>query len=61
MTMPFAIIPGQASESSGEAICGLAESSSRQASGFNVKRILGSGDLWITEYTITYEGDRLSP
>jgi hypothetical protein len=24
--------------------------------GFNVKRILGSGDLWITEYTITYEG-----
>jgi hypothetical protein len=25
-------------------------------SGFNVKRILGKGDLWITEYTITYEG-----
>ena len=25
-------------------------------SGFNVKRILGNGDLWITEYTITYEG-----
>src|SRR6201998_112946 len=25
-------------------------------SGFNVKRILGSGDLWITEYTITYQG-----
>ena len=24
--------------------------------GFNVKRIPGSGDLWITEYTITYEG-----
>ena len=24
-------------------------------SGFNVKRILGSGNLWITEYTITYE------
>src|SRR3954468_2444239 len=24
-------------------------------SGFNVKRILGSGDLWITEYIITYE------
>ena len=22
-------------------------------SGFNVKRILGNGDLWITEYTIT--------
>ena len=25
-------------------------------SGFAVKRILGHGDLWITEYTITYEG-----
>ncbi len=25
-------------------------------SGFNVKRILGQGDLWITEYTITYQG-----
>lgn len=25
-------------------------------SGFNVKRMLGKGDLWITEYTITYQG-----
>jgi hypothetical protein len=25
-------------------------------SGFNVKRIVGKGDLWITEYTITYLG-----
>jgi len=25
-------------------------------SGFNVKRILGRGDLWITEYAITYQG-----
>ena len=25
-------------------------------SGFQVRRILGSGDLWVTEYTITYEG-----
>src|SRR5271155_2570835 len=24
-------------------------------SGFNVKRILGNGDLWVTEYTITYQ------
>ncbi len=24
-------------------------------SGFNVKRILGKDDLWITEYTITYQ------
>jgi hypothetical protein len=25
-------------------------------SGFNVRRILGKGDLWITEYAITYQG-----
>jgi hypothetical protein len=25
-------------------------------SGFSVKRILGKGDLWITEYTIIYQG-----
>ena len=25
-------------------------------SGFNVKRILGKDDLWITEYTIIYQG-----
>jgi ketosteroid isomerase-like protein len=25
-------------------------------SGFAVRRILGKGDLWITEYTITYQG-----
>ena len=24
-------------------------------SGFSVRRILGNGDLWITEYTITYQ------
>jgi len=24
-------------------------------SGFNVKRIIGKGELWITEYTITYQ------
>jgi hypothetical protein len=25
-------------------------------SGFNVRRIVGSGDLWTTEYTIVYQG-----
>ena len=25
-------------------------------SGFTVKRILGKDDLWVTEYTITYQG-----
>jgi alcohol dehydrogenase (NADP+) len=28
----------------------------RQRPGSNVKRILGNGDLWITEYRITYQG-----
>ncbi len=25
-------------------------------SGFKVKRVIGTGDLWISEYTITYQG-----
>lgn len=25
-------------------------------SGFNVRRMLGSANLWVTEYTITYQG-----
>jgi hypothetical protein len=25
-------------------------------SGFNVRRILGSGEIWVTEYTINYQG-----
>jgi len=25
-------------------------------SGFNVRRIVGSGNLWVTEYVISYEG-----
>ncbi len=25
-------------------------------SGFNVRRMLGEGDLWVTEYIISYEG-----
>jgi len=25
-------------------------------SGFNVSRVLGNGNLWVTEYTITYQG-----
>ncbi|MGA2808537.1 MAG: nuclear transport factor 2 family protein [Terracidiphilus sp.] len=29
---------------------------SGKPSGFQVKRILGKGDLWITEYTIVYQG-----
>ena len=28
-------------------------------SGFNVRRMLGNGDLWVTEYTINYQGKSL--
>ena len=41
---------------SGERILALRSHHPGKPSGFNVKRILGSGDLWITEYTITYQG-----
>jgi hypothetical protein len=57
MKKPFVTILSQANESSDEAICrlcGVTIQASR--AGFNVKRILGKGDLWITEYTITYQG-----
>lgn len=27
-----------------------------QPSGFDVRRIVGKGDLWVTEYTIIYQG-----
>jgi hypothetical protein len=30
-------------------------------SGFEVKRISGAGDLWVTEYTITYGAGRSTP
>jgi hypothetical protein len=53
MTMPFVTIPSRASESSGEAIWSHHPG---KPSGFKVKRILGNGDLRITEYTITYQG-----
>src|ERR1700677_3511089 len=29
-------------------------------SGFVVRRIVGEGDLWVTEYEITYEGRRFN-
>ena len=47
---------------SGERICGrrniqeLRSHHPAKPSGFNVRRVLGSGDLWITEYIITYQG-----
>ena len=47
---------------SGERICGrrniqeLRSHHPGKPSGFNVRRVLGSGDLWITECIITYQG-----
>jgi hypothetical protein len=35
---------------------GAPRSSSTKPSGFQVRRVLGRGDLWITEYIITYQG-----
>ena len=57
MTTRSAIIPNQANESSGESnYRALGSHHPGKPSGFNVKRILGKGDLWVTEYTITYQG-----
>jgi ketosteroid isomerase-like protein len=47
---------------SGERICGRRNIQELRAhhpakpSGFRVRRVLGRGDLWITEYIITYQG-----
>src|SRR6202789_3432731 len=55
MKMPYAIFPG-------ERILGRSNLQALRShhpgkpSGFTVRRMLGSGDLWITEYIITYEG-----
>jgi hypothetical protein len=57
MTTPFVIIPSR-----GERILGRSNLQALRShhpgkpSGFAVKRILGNGNLWITEYTITYQG-----
>jgi hypothetical protein len=51
---------------SGERILGRSNSQALRShhpgkpSGFKVKRIVGNGDLRITEYTITYQG-RVTP
>src|SRR5208282_1661296 len=28
---------------------------------FTVRRIIGAGDLWVTEFVLTYDGGRLTP
>ena len=57
MTMRFVTTLSQVNESSGAIICRPCRTHHPgKPSGFNVKRILGKGDLWITEYTITYQG-----
>ena len=56
MTMPLVIIPSRGSESSAEKLQALRSHHPSEPSGFEVKRILGNGDLCITEYTITHQG-----
>jgi hypothetical protein len=56
-TMTFATIPSQAIESLVETICrpcAAITPAGRQV--FNVRRMLGRGDLWIMEYTNVYQG-----
>ena len=56
-TMPSVNTLSRVNESSGELICRPCEAIIRASlQGFNVRRILGKGDLWITEYIITYQG-----
>jgi hypothetical protein len=57
MKTPFAIILSQANESWGEAICrlcGVIIQASRRVS--TSGEFWEKADLWITEYTITYQG-----
>jgi len=56
MTMPFVIIPVRRANPWEEQFAGLAESSSRQAVRLRRKADSRKRDLWITEYTITYQG-----
>lgn len=53
MTMLFVIIPSRESESLGETIC---RPHPGKPSSFEVKRTGGNRDLWITDYTIAYQG-----
>jgi hypothetical protein len=46
---------------SGERICGRHKIQSSRAAQpnrkrFTVRRIIGAGDLWVTEYVLTYDG-----
>ena len=46
----------QASECTGESIYRAIAATSRAKSRLTVRRIIGSGDLWITEFIMTYDG-----
>jgi hypothetical protein len=49
-------IPSQARESEGDATYRSRGVISRAKKRFSVRRIIGGGDLWITEYILTYDG-----
>ncbi len=46
----------QASDSVVDAIYRTSALLSQAKSGFTVQRILGGGDLWVTEFILTYDG-----
>jgi len=61
MTTPSSSIPNQGSASAGDTTCKPFVAStlpSRRA--LFVRRIVGEGNLWVTEYVITYEGRRFN-
>jgi hypothetical protein len=46
----------QASESAGRRNIQIARAEEPSKKRFAVRRIIGSGDLWVTEYILTYDG-----
>ena len=55
-TPPSASILSPVNGSWAEVICKLCAAIIQAARGIRIRRLFGSGDLWITEYTIVYLG-----
>jgi len=55
-TTRSAIIRSQVSEFWRKNLQALRSHHPGKPSGFNVRRMIGRDDLWVTEYTITYQG-----
>ena len=55
-TMQYSIIRSQENESVAGDKSSLSRAAQPNKKRFNVKRILGTDDLWITEFVLTYDG-----